>query len=36
MTRTQADRAGVLAALRDEASVETLAQMGPRYGIHAE
>ena len=27
---------GVLAVLRDHASVETLAQMGPRYGIHAE
>ena len=30
-----ADAAGVLAVLRDHASVETLAQMGPRYGIHA-
>ena len=26
----------VLGVLRDHASVETLAQMGPRYGIHAE
>lgn len=33
--RPPADRAGVLAVLREHASVETLAQMGPRYGIHA-
>ena len=26
----------VLGVLREHASVETLAQMGPRYGIHAE
>jgi 3-methyladenine DNA glycosylase AlkD len=31
-----ADRAGVLAVLREHASVETLAQMGPRYGIRAD
>lgn len=31
-----ADGAGVLAMLRDHASAETLAQMGPRYGIHAQ
>ena len=27
---------GVLALLREQASDETLAQMGPRYGIHAD
>src|SRR5688572_32349726 len=32
--RPRADRSGVLAALREQASDETLAQMGPRYGIH--
>ena len=32
----RADRDGVLQVLREHASVETLAQMGPRYGIHAE
>ena len=34
--RPRADRDGVLAVLREHASDETLAQMGPRYGIHAE
>jgi len=34
--RPRADVAAVLATLRDRASDETLAQMGPRYGIHAE
>ena len=34
--RPRADRDGVLQVLREHASVETLAQMGPRYGIHAE
>ena len=34
--RPRADRGGVLAVLREHASDETLAQMGPRYGIHAE
>ena len=32
----RADRHGVLAVLREHASDETLAQMGSRYGIHAE
>ncbi len=31
----RADAAAVLATLREHASDETLAQMGPRYGIHA-
>ena len=34
--RPRADGAAVLATLREHASDETLAQMGPRYGIHAE
>lgn len=34
--RPPADPAGVLAVLREHASVETLAQMGPRYGIRAD
>ena len=34
--RPRADRDRVLAVLREHASDETLAQMGPRYGIHAE
>ena len=33
--KPRADRAGVLAVLREHASEDTLAQMGPRYGIHA-
>ena len=34
--RPRADRDRVLVVLREHASDETLAQMGPRYGIHAE
>ena len=34
--RPRADGAAVLATLRDHASHETLALMGPRYGIHAQ
>ena len=34
--RPRADGAEALAMLREHASDETLAQMGPRYGIHAE
>ena len=34
--RPRADRDRVLVVLREHASDETLAQMGPRYGIHSE
>ncbi len=34
--RARADRSGVLAVLREHASDDTLAQMGPRYGIHTQ
>jgi 3-methyladenine DNA glycosylase AlkD len=34
--RPRVDGAGAVSMLREHASAETLAQMGPRYGIHAE